>query len=155
MCQKHRIRIPCIVLIILHRLLSIGAWGSRFRPKFFQAVFCCFLLFLCIIHAKTPDSDSSHRADHLAPVIASPRNMRSNHETMTPRHDQCYSMQHRHHVHPYIGRPRAHHLYMEKTAHPPPAAPPLRRCSQAARKPPVAGEASIGSACAPVAPRKR
>ena len=38
--QKHRIRIPCVVLIILHRLSALGAfWGSRFGPKSFQVVF--------------------------------------------------------------------------------------------------------------------
>ena len=30
-----------------------------------------FLLVLCKIHAKTPESDSSHRTDHFAPVISS------------------------------------------------------------------------------------
>ena len=36
-CQKHRIRNPRIVLMILHRLSAPEAfWGSRFRPKWFQ-----------------------------------------------------------------------------------------------------------------------
>ena len=32
--QKHRILIPCVVLIILHRLSALGAfWGSKFGPN--------------------------------------------------------------------------------------------------------------------------
>ena len=39
-CQKHRIRNPRIVLMILHRLSAPEAfWGSRFRPKLFHGAF--------------------------------------------------------------------------------------------------------------------
>ena len=41
--QKHRIRNPRILLIILHRLSALEAfWGSIFRPKSFQIVFVYF-----------------------------------------------------------------------------------------------------------------
>ena len=69
---KRRIRIPRIVLIILHRLSALETfWGSRFRPKFFSSRFLSFSVILVHnTHAKTPDLDSSHRADHFAPVIS-------------------------------------------------------------------------------------
>ena len=52
-CQKHRIRNPCIVLIILHRISALGAfWGSRFRPKSFRVVFGYFRTDLGITCAK-------------------------------------------------------------------------------------------------------
>ena len=51
--QKHRIRIRCVVLIILPRLSALRAlWGSRFGPKSFQVGFCSFRAVLGITRAK-------------------------------------------------------------------------------------------------------
>ena len=53
MCQKYRIRTPCIVLIILHRLSALEAfWGSIFRPKSFQIVFVYFRALLGMKRTK-------------------------------------------------------------------------------------------------------
>ena len=71
MAEKYRIWNPRGALIILRKCSTLVAfWGSRFRLKLFRCFSAISGDFWHNTSSKTPDSESSHLANHSAPNIS-------------------------------------------------------------------------------------